>query len=61
MYEYDIVVKNGLVIDPSQRINEIMDVAIAEGVIVDLRRGVSAANSRYVVDASGMIVTPGIN
>jgi len=60
MYEYDIVVKNGLVVDPSQGINEIMDVAIAEGVIVDLRKGINAANSRYIVDASGMIVTPGL-
>ncbi|HDO41348.1 MAG TPA: hypothetical protein ENH03_00400, partial [Candidatus Bathyarchaeota archaeon] len=37
-----------------------MDVAIAEGVIVDLRKGINAANSRYIVDASGMIVTPGL-
>ena len=44
MYEYDIVVKNGLVVDPSQGINEIMDVAIAEGVIVDLCKGINAAN-----------------
>ncbi len=57
---YDVVVKNGLVIDPSQGINEVMDVAIAEGVIVDLCRGINATNSRYVVDASGMIVTPGL-
>ncbi len=57
---YDVVVKNGLVIDPSQGINEVMDVAIAEGVIVDLRRGINAANSRYVMDASGLIVTPGL-
>ena len=35
---------NGLVVDPSQGINEIMDVAIAEGVIVDLCKGINAAN-----------------
>ena len=60
MYEYDIVVKDGTVIDPSQDIHEPMDVAISEGKIVDVRKGINASNARYVVDASGMIVTPGL-
>jgi dihydroorotase len=60
MYSYNIVVKNGLVIDPSQGINEIMDVAIFNGKIIDLRKGINAAGARYVIDASGMIVTPGL-
>jgi len=57
---YDIVVKNGTVIDPSQDIHELKDVAISEGRIVDLRRGINASNARYVIDASDMIVTPGL-
>jgi len=57
---YDIVVKNGTVIDPSQGIHEPRDVAISEGKIVDLRRGINASNAQYVIDASGMIVTPGL-
>ncbi|MEM1580889.1 MAG: amidohydrolase/deacetylase family metallohydrolase [candidate division WOR-3 bacterium] len=57
---YDIVVKNGLVIDPSQGINEVMDVAVSDGTIADLRRGLNATDAQYVVDASGMIVTPGL-
>jgi len=57
---YDIVVKNGMVIDPSQNIHEIKDVAISKRRIVDLRRGINASNARFVIDASGMIVTPGL-
>lgn len=60
MSGYDIVIKNGLVIDPSQGINEVMDVAVLDGVIADLRRGINASGSRRVIDASGAIVTPGL-
>jgi dihydroorotase len=60
MNGYDIVVKNGLVVDPSQGINEVMDVAVLDGVIADLRRGINASSSRRVIDASGAIVTPGL-
>ena len=55
----DIVVKNGTVIDPSQEIHEHKDVAISNGRIVDMRKGINAAEARHIVDASGMIVTPG--
>ncbi|MCX8171459.1 MAG: amidohydrolase/deacetylase family metallohydrolase, partial [Candidatus Bathyarchaeota archaeon] len=57
---YDIVVKNGLVIDPSQGIKEVMDVAIQNGKIADLRRGINATGARYTIDASGLIVAPGL-
>ena len=59
MHDYDIVIKNGTVIDPSQDIHEPMDVAISEGKIADVRKGINTSNARYVIDASGMIVTPG--
>lgn len=59
-HDYDIVIKNGTVIDPSQDIHEVMDVAISKSKIIDLRRGINASNARYVIDASGMIVTPGL-
>jgi len=59
LHDYDIVIKNGTVIDPSQDIHEPMDVAISEGKIADVRKGINTSNARYVIDASGMIVTPG--
>jgi dihydroorotase len=57
---YDIVVKNGVVIDPSQEVHEEKDVAIYGGKIVEVRRGINAAGAERVVDASGMMVMPGI-
>jgi len=57
---YDVIIKNGIVIDPSQEIYEPMDVAISKGRIVDVRKGINASNSRYVIDASEMIVSPGL-
>jgi len=56
----DVVVKNGTVIDPSQGIHEQKDIAVAHGRIIDLRRGINADEAKHVVDASGMIVTPGL-
>ena len=60
MERYDVVIKNGMVIDPSQGIHEVKDVAISEGKIVDVRKGINASGSKYVIDADGMIVTPGL-
>ena len=60
MERYDVVIKNGMVIDPSQGIHEVKDVAISEGKIVDVRKGINASESKYVIDADGMIVTPGL-
>ena len=57
---YDLVVKGGFVIDPSQEINEILDVAIYQGQIVDMRRGVNSEGPKHVIDASGLLVTPGL-
>ncbi len=56
---YDLVVKNGIVVDPSQGIHEQKDVGISQGRIADVRRGINVSGRRHV-DASGMIVTPGI-
>jgi len=56
---YDLVVKNGIVVDPSQGVHEHKDVAISRGRIADVRRGINVSGGRQI-DASGMIVTPGI-
>jgi dihydroorotase len=57
---YDLVIKGGFVIDPFQEINEVMDVAISRGKIVDVRSGINIEGTKHVVDASGLLVTPGL-
>lgn len=57
---YDIVIKNGHVMDPSQELDECLDIAILEGKIAEVSRGINASLARHVIDASGLIVTPGL-
>lgn len=57
---YDLLVKNGKVIDPSQNIEEQRDVAIQGGKIVLVEKNIPADHARQVLDAAGKIVTPGL-
>jgi dihydroorotase len=57
---YDLVVKGGRVVDPAQSVDEVLDVAIARGRIVELRRGIRRECGRRVVDATDAIVLPGL-
>jgi dihydroorotase len=54
---YDVVIHNGRVIDPSQRLDRITDVAIHNGEIAALGRNLKGAES---IDATGQIVVPGL-
>jgi len=60
MSRYDVLVKGGTVVDPSQGIHEEMDVAISKGKVVEVRKGLSRTGAKHVVDASGKMVTPGL-
>ena len=57
--EIDILIKNGHVIDPGNKIDEQMDVAISGGKILKVAKGISSAGARKTIDAKGMYVTPG--
>jgi dihydroorotase len=53
-----LVIKNGRVIDPSQNLDTICDIAIEDGVIREIARSIDSTGSE-VFDASGFIVAPG--
>src|SRR5687767_11740611 len=57
---YTIVIKNGRVIDPKNNINDVMDVAISNGKIVQVGKDIDASKASQVVNAQGFIVTPGL-
>ncbi len=57
---YDLLVKNGTVIDPSQEIDGVRDVAIADGKVAAVGAGIGEGSAREVFDASGLIVMPGL-
>jgi dihydroorotase len=58
--QYDIVIKNGHVIDPKNNINGVMDVAIKDHKIAKVAKGISTDGAKQVVDATGLYVTPGL-
>ena len=57
---YDLVVGGGTVIDPSNGWNRRADIGITNGVIEDVLDTIPASEGRRFLDATGMIVTPGL-
>lgn len=55
---YDLVLKGGRVIDPSQGMDGVMDVAIAKGKIAKIGKRLTAG--RKIVNVAGKIVLPGM-
>ena len=57
---YDILLKNGRVIDPSQGIHAVTSVAIKDGKIAALKEDISEIEAKTVFNMKGTIVTPGL-
>lgn len=60
MAKYDLIIKGGTVVDPSQDIHERRDVAFSNGKVAALEPEISDNLSGDVVDATDAIVTPGL-
>jgi dihydroorotase len=56
----DILLKGGHVIDPKNKIDGIMDVAITNGKIQQVAPSIPETNATKVVDVKGLYVTPGL-
>ena len=56
---FDLVLRNGRVIDPSQQIDRVMDVGFADGRVAAIATSLDAG-SAAVRDVTGRIVTPGL-
>src|SRR5665213_105522 len=56
---YDLLIKGGTVVDPSQGLHTILDVAVTGGKIAALAMDIPESLSARVVSAKGRIVTPG--
>jgi dihydroorotase len=57
---FDALVKNGRVIDPAQKLDDKVDIAISKGKIAKISKDIPSQQSKQVIDASGKIVTPGL-
>jgi dihydroorotase len=58
--EFDLLIRNGHVIDPKNGVDAMMDVAVAGGKIAAVAANLAPARARSVVDARGFYVTPGL-
>jgi dihydroorotase len=59
-FRYDMIIKGGRVIDPSQSMSAPRDVAIAGNKIARVDADIPASEGRLTLDARGKIVTPGL-
>jgi len=57
---YDLVIKHGTLVDPSQGIHEQKDLAIEKGRIASMAKDIAPDLSRSVLNATDHIVTPGL-
>jgi len=57
---YDLLIKNGRVIDPAQNLDGKLDVAISGDKIAKVARDIPSGESQEVFDAKDRIVTPGL-
>ena len=58
--KFDLVIKGGDVLDPSQSLRGRGDIGIRFGVIEALEADIPAERAQRVLDASGKLVTPGL-
>jgi dihydroorotase len=57
---YDLLIKGGEVIDPSQGIHGRQDIGISNGRIAAVNECVDPKDAKRFIDATGKIVTPGL-
>ena len=57
---YNLLIKGGRVIDPSQNIDDKLDIAITDGKITIVDKDIPAQEGQQVIDAKEKIVTPGL-
>ena len=58
--KFDLVIKNGDVLDPSQSLRGKRDIGIRYGTIEALEAEIPAERALRVLDAAGKLVTPGL-
>ena len=57
---YDILIRGGEVVDPSQSLHQFRDVAVSNGKIAAVEKDIDCSLARTIIDARGQLVTPGL-
>ncbi|HEX2917397.1 MAG TPA: amidohydrolase/deacetylase family metallohydrolase [Edaphobacter sp.] len=58
--QYDLVLRNGHVIDPKNNVDAVRDVAVSDGKIAAIEPSIPASAAKKTVDISGLYLTPGL-
>jgi dihydroorotase len=58
--KYELLIKGGRVVDPSQRIDRVLDVGITNSRVASLGPDISASDALELIDARGKVVTAGL-
>src|ERR1700732_1046876 len=58
--KFDLVIKGGDVLDPSQSLKGKRDIGIRWGVVEAIEQDIPAARALKTIDATGKLVTPGL-
>ncbi len=56
----NLLIKGGRVIDPSQKLDDTLDVLVENGLVKEIGRGLAAPAGAETIDASGNYVVPGL-
>jgi dihydroorotase len=57
---FDVLIKGGRVVDPAQGLDAERDVAILAGRVAAVDRSIAVDSAFRVIDANGLLVTPGL-
>src|SRR6201996_5730784 len=60
MMSFDLVLRGGRVVDPSQKLDAVTDVAFSGGKVAEVGTALKVGADTDVRDVSGQIVTPGL-
>ena len=55
-----MLLKNGHLIDPATKTNELMDIRVENGFISELGKNLTPQNAEEVLDLSGLTIAPGL-
>jgi dihydroorotase len=55
----NLLIKNGRLIDPSQNLDDFVDLAIEEKSVTEITKGLKPRDGWTILDAKGLIVAPG--
>src|SRR5215208_4086423 len=58
--KFDLLIKGGEVLDPSQRLRGVRDIGIRNGIVESVQAGIPAERALRLIDATGRLVTPGL-